>query len=213
MVKAKLFVEGGASGPGSKLLQSQCREGFRKLLEKCGFQGVMPAIIACGSRNNAYRDFCIAHNSNHRNVMALLLVDSEEPVADIEKTWEHLSNRDQWAILKGATDEQVYLMTTSMEAWIICDRQTLMDYYGQEFQVNSLLPQNGLEQRSRQSTLESLNNASKMCKKPYSKGKNSFQLLQRLDPKVLIQYLPSFARMLRELNIQLLPKKANNSNP
>ena len=41
-----IYLEGGGE---SKELHSRCREGFRKLLEKNGFKGNMPRLVACGS--------------------------------------------------------------------------------------------------------------------------------------------------------------------
>ena len=56
-----LYLEGGASGADSKDQQIRCREGFRKLLEKCDYKKRMPRLFACGSRDAAFDDFKIAH--------------------------------------------------------------------------------------------------------------------------------------------------------
>jgi len=61
-------------------------EGFRKLLESTGFKGKMPQLIACGSRDSTYRDFKTEHTRRMADYVAML-VDSEEPVNDPEKTW------------------------------------------------------------------------------------------------------------------------------
>jgi len=37
----------------------------------------------------------------------------------------------------------------------------------------------------------------------YSKGKRSFEILEKLDPAVLKQYLPSFVRVVRILEAKL----------
>lgn len=92
MTDAKLFVEGGGE---SKELQARCREGFKKLLGNGGFTGRLPRIIACGSRNGAYSDFKTEHQAGKTSYVALL-VDSEDPVADGEKPWDHLKVRDNW---------------------------------------------------------------------------------------------------------------------
>ncbi len=42
-----IYLEGGGE---SKELHSRCREGFRKLLEKNGFKGNMPRLVACCDR-------------------------------------------------------------------------------------------------------------------------------------------------------------------
>jgi hypothetical protein len=56
VVSAIIFLEGGGD---SKDLHVRCREGFRKLLEKCGFKGRMPRTVACGGRSAVFDDFCI----------------------------------------------------------------------------------------------------------------------------------------------------------
>src|SRR5256885_2202952 len=101
--EAKVYVEGG--GDHNKQLNIRCREGFRKLLEKCGFERRMPRIVACGGREAAYRDFATAHRSGELNYSALF-IDSEDAVANAEQPWEHLKQRDGWDRPDGATDEQ-----------------------------------------------------------------------------------------------------------
>jgi len=53
-----------------------------------------------------------------------MLVVSEDPIADEEEPWQHLrqSPDDNWDPPTGATDNQVLLMTTCMETWIVADR-------------------------------------------------------------------------------------------
>lgn len=108
---AHLYIEGGAS----KEDQIRCREGFRKLLEKAGFSGRMPRLSACGGRESAFDDFKTAHASRKVGDYIAMLVDSEEPVENLEQTWAHLKSRDQWDKPAGAVDDQVLFMTTCME--------------------------------------------------------------------------------------------------
>jgi energy-coupling factor transporter ATP-binding protein EcfA2 len=65
-------------GGDTHTLRTACRRGFSEFLEKTGLKGYMPRIVACGSRNNAYGDSCTAIKNNES---AMLLVDSESPVA------------------------------------------------------------------------------------------------------------------------------------
>jgi hypothetical protein len=147
-VKVTLYVEGG--GHQSKELRVRCREGFRKLLENCGFQGQMPATVACGSRQEAFSAFRTAHAQAQRNEIALLLVDSEEPLANINPTWAHLQARDQWQPPPEATDNQVLLMVTCMETWLVTDRQALQLFYGHCLRESALPSLHNLEGRTRQ---------------------------------------------------------------
>ena len=193
----RIYVEGGG-GPGGK---SRCREGFRKLLEKCGFRGRMPKIVACGSRNQAYDNFKIALSGSDKNVM--LLVDSEDPVRDINKTWNHLKRRDNWDRPQEATDDDVLFMTTCMETWIVADRAALRDHFGNGLRDSALPHLQNLESRNRKDVHERLIRATSQCPGPYKKGPKSYEVLGKLDPEKIGEYLPSFVRMRRILNGKL----------
>ena len=196
----KLYIEGGDD---SKLGQSRCREGFRKLFERAGFEGRMPRLIASGTRSAAFKNFVSAYKENGRSVA--MLVDSEDPVNDPEKPWEHLKNRpdDNWDKPAGAGDEQVLLMTTCMETWIVADRAALKENYSDKLQANALPPLNDLEKRSRQDVQDALARATSNCSSAYSKGKHSFMMLGTLNPATLKPLLPSFARIVRILKQNL----------
>ncbi len=193
-MKSHLYVEGGGD---SKELKSRCREGFSKLLANAGFDKRMPRLTACGGRASTFDHFKTAHSHSNSNDFVAMLIDSEDPIADIEKTWAHLKQRDNWDKPGGATDGQVLFMTTCMETWIVADRAALRRRYGQKLNKNKLPPLASLEARSRHDVQDKLSQAS-----PYTKGQHSFQVLAQLDPATL-QTLPSFARAVRILNERL----------
>jgi len=197
-VRAHLYIEGGES----KEDQIRCREGFRKLLEKVGFLGKMPRLSACGGRGAAFDDFKTAHVTCRAGNYVAMLVDSEKPVDDIEKTWDHLKIRDGWEKPSGALDEQVLLMTTCMETWIVADRVSLREHYGHKLQESALPPLNNLESRNRHQVHDRLAHATRLCSKAYAKGKRSFEVLGVLNPSALSP-LPSFARVVRILTNKL----------
>lgn len=193
MVVMKLFVEGGGD---AKTLRTACREGFTEFLKKAGLLGYMPRVVPCGSRQNAYDDYCIALRNGE---IAMLLVDSEDSVApallkvDNEdkvtsaQPWEHLKNRigDKWAKPNHANDTHCHLMVQCMEAWFLTDRQTLQTFFGQGFNVNALPPlANPIEGVAKTTIYQSLAEATKNCKTktPYGKGEHSFKLLALIDP-------------------------------
>jgi Domain of unknown function (DUF4276) len=190
-VSATIYVEGGGD---SKDLHIRCREGFKKLLANCGFAGRQPALVACGSRGATFGDFKIAHGSNDAGNFVAMLIDSEDPIADVDKTWSHLKKRDNWTRPKGADDEQVLLMTTCMETWIVADRASLTQYFGAKLQQSALPPLTKLESRDRHDVQDCLAQATRQCSNAYAKGKRSFAVLGYLDPAALEKHLPSFAR-------------------
>lgn len=179
----KLFVEGGGE---SKAVRTACRAGFSEFIGKAGIAN-KPRIFACGSRQSAYGDFCTAIAAGEE---ALLLVDSEAPVASACQKgdvtpwtpWEHLKKRqgDQWTMPENAEEDDCHLMVQCMEAWLLADRKTLQEFFGQGFNIKAL-PAEGrsIESVDKEQLYRSLANATKSCKTkaPYGKGEHSFKLL------------------------------------
>lgn len=201
-MKAHLYVEGGGDSKENKI---RCREGVRKLIEKMGFSATerMPRLSACGGRGAAFDDFMTANAARKSGDYIAMLLDSEDPIVALEKTWSHLKVRDNWDKPDGAADDQVLFMTTSMETWIVADRGALKEHYGDKLRENALPPLDELESRPRHEVHDKLVKASRDCSNAYCKGKRSFEVLAQLDPSVLKQYLPSFVRVDRILKQKL----------
>ncbi len=197
-MSAYIYIEGGGD---SKDLHVRCRQGFRLLLEQCGFSGRMPRLVACGGRSAVFSDFKTAHENNRAEYVAML-IDSEEPVVDPEMTWVHLKNRDNWEKPIGAGDEQVLFMITCMETWIIADRETLRRHYGSSLQESALPSSYDLEQCNRKDVQQGLEQATRNCSNYYKKGKRSFEILAILDPEKL-DILKAFQRAKRILDEKL----------
>lgn len=197
-MNAHLYIEGA----DSKEDQIRCRQGFRKLLEKAGFTGRMPRLTASGSRNSAFGDFKTAL-ANAEGRFVAMLIDSEDPVAEIEKTWAHLKSRDNWDKPSDAADDQVLFMSTCMESWIVADRETLRQHYGHKLKENSLPRTSNLESQSRTDVHDKLVLATRECSNAYKKGRRSFVVVGGLNPAALLPLLPSFARVNRILDQKL----------
>lgn len=200
---ATIYIEGGAAGPHSKALNAECREAFSKLLQKCGFRGRMPALVACEGRANAFRDFARKVRGSQDGQFVGLWVDSEEPVADVEAPWAHLDVRDGWQSPVRADEEQVLLMTTCMETLLVADRAALRRHYGGRLREAALPPLHALEARDRKDVLDRLQRATEDCSNAYKKGERSFRVLAEVDPVTLSEQLPSFARTQRILDEKL----------
>jgi hypothetical protein len=202
-VRATIYLEGGASGPDSKELQIRCREGFRKLLEKCGYKRPrLPHLVASGSRDAAFDDFKIAFATKPAGDYVALWIDSEDPLADLEATWEHLRRRDHWTQPAGATDDQVLFMTTCMETLIIADHAALIDHYGAKLQHSALPPLIDLENRGRHD-VQDWRMPLVTARTRMPRGKRSFEILAKLTPAILGVHLPSSVRTRRILDRQL----------
>jgi len=199
-VSSTIYLEGGGDSHEGRI---RCQKGFRKLLERCGYAGRMPKLVACGGRGAAFDDFKIALANARKGDFVALWIDSEDPMVDVEATWEHLKARDGWDRPKDATNEQVLLMTTCMETLIVADRATLTDHYGADLQESGLPSLHDLEGRPRDAIQKALIQATRNCSNAYTKGKRSFEVLAELDPATLIKYLASFARIRRILDTSL----------
>lgn len=186
-------MEGGGD---SSEEHSRCREGFRKLLEKAGFIGRMPRIVAGGGRSATFDKFKTALQDSGKT--AILLVDSEAPVT--QTPWAHLQARDGWERPAAAVDDQAQLMVTCMETWVMADRAALRKFFGNALNEGALLPLKGLEQRDRRQVQEALERATG---RQYQKGKRSFRILASLSPVTLGQHLPYFRRLIETLNTHL----------
>ena len=201
----RIYVEGGGD---SKELRARCREGFRKLCEKAGFTGHMPAFVAAGPRGQAYDSFKTAIAQADENHHPLLLVDSEEPVAgedaspDSPAAWAHVQGRDGWDRLAGTANDQAQLMVTCIETWMMADRATLRAFFGAPLGEHVLLPRDSFESRTRHEVQQALELATRECgpRRMYRKGRRSFQLLTQLNPAVLDSQLPHFRRFVDTLH-------------
>jgi hypothetical protein len=203
--KVRLYAEGGGDG---KDLKIRCQQGFHKLFQRAKELSRTPEIVACGGRQQAYDRFLTAH-ANRGNDYIGLLIDSEDPVEDLNKPWQHLSTRagDSMPRPNDVADDQALLIQTCIETWMVADRASLRSHYRPDcFRENALLPLEGIETRDRHSIQASLVSATKACKNSYEKNKRSFELLGNLDPEFLKENLSDFARVHRILQRKLKAK-------
>lgn len=199
-MRRAIYIEGGGD---SKDLHIQCRKAFRQILENCGFKGRMPRLVACGSRNSAYKDFRSAVTYSDSDDYIAILVDSEDPVDDIHKPWQHLNKRDGWEQPDGTKDSQAFLMITCMETWIAAERDALRMHYKNGFNENRLPSLDKIEMQPRHKVQKALEDATRNCKNKYSKGRRSFEILEKLSVDVLTENLLGFKRFRDVLEKEL----------
>lgn len=156
----------------------------------------MPRVVACGSRQRAYDQFCAAIDEAETDSFIVLLVDSETAVAASDSPWEHLKKRDNWPQPSAAADNSAQLMVQCMEAWFVADRQSLGAYFGKDFKAAALPVRDDVETIAKRDLEQTLRQATTTCSKgPYRKGRHSFELLGCLDPSKVMQSSP-YARQL-----------------
>lgn len=199
---ALIFLEGGAEKDRRQRIR--CQQAFHDLLDRMGFSGRKPTLVACGSRNNAYQKFVAEMSKPEPGAdWFAMWIDSEDPIAEKEETWKHLKTRDEWDRPQGADDEQVLFMTTCMETWIVADHETLQKHYdGQELVKNRLPRSSNLENVPREKVYQGLKGATERTRNPFEKGKPAFELFGKLNPEAL-SILPSFTRAKRILKEKL----------
>lgn len=204
MGQVKIYIEGGGD---QKKLKTACRKAFSKFFEKVGFKGHMPKLIACGSRQNAFDDFCTAVNFSKDGDIAFLLVDAESSVnaEHKDKPWSHLKQRDDWDKPKNASEGQAHLMVEVMESWFLADKETLIKFFGQKFNTNALPKQTKIEEISKNDIFNGLKSATSATQKgKYGKGLHSFSILENIDPQKILDASPWAERLRKELARELL---------
>ena len=118
----------------------------------------------------------------------MLLVDSETPVS--AAPWRHLNTRegDNWQRPSNADDNQAHLMVQVMKSWFLADHQALSTYYGKGLVRNSLPRQKDIERIDKQKVFDVLSHASRPTQKgSYHKTKHGFDLLELIDPELVIR--------------------------
>jgi len=197
-VKVTIYIEGGGD---SKDLKIRCRQGFHKLVEQAGFPERRLRFIPCGGRDTAFESFKTALKAREPTDFPVLLVDSEDPIAENTTSWNHLRTRDNWVRPQHVSDDQAQLMVTCMETWIMADRVALRNVFGAELQESALLPEANLEQYDRHRVQDALERATHNCgkNKAYKKGKRSFRVLEAVNPNTLKQRLSHFKRFIETL--------------
>ena len=197
-MKVRVYVEGG--GDESKS-ESKCREGFRTFFDKTGLTGRMPRIVACGGRQQTYKRFRTALANAAPDKFIVLLVDSEDPVAEGAGPWAHLKNRDNWDRPAGAEDDNAHLMAQCMEAWFFADKDSLAKYFGAGFNRNALSGRPDIENIPKADLERNLKAATRQCKPKgeYRKGRHSFAVLAALDPAKVTAAAPHAKRLVNTL--------------
>ena len=195
MVTAALYIEGGGEG---KELRVRFREGWRKFFDSAGVGG-RTKIVRGGGRRQTFDRFAAAVSDASPRTVSFLLVDSEDPVAPGHSVWRHLRARDGWTRPAGAGDDQAFLMVQVMETWFLADRDVLRKYFGKGFRGNALGKWPNLEDVPKPRVFEALGRATASCRKSYSKGRVSFELLAQVDPARVEAACPHAKAFLNEL--------------
>lgn len=198
MVAVRIYVEGGGVSRGD---QAPLRRGFQKLFEQLLGGAPKPTVIACGGRDQAFDEFMKGARA-HRDAFCILLVDSEERVSEGSTAWDHLERRDKWKKPPDAEEENVHLMVTCTEAWLLADRAALKAYYGPDFKDSALPAERNVERIAKLDLARALETATHYVK---TKGKgryykaHAFDIIALVDPAKVRAASPWAARFFDTL--------------
>lgn len=196
-MKVVVHIEGGGD---NKTQQAELRKAFAALFERAGLRGRMPSIDCSGSRNNACRDFLNGRGVSGRH--ALLLVDSEGSVASGSSAVSHLRRRDQWQ-LDAAHEPDVHLMVQLMESWFLADKSVLQSVFGSGFNATKLPGMaTDIEPTPKRDVIDGIDAATRNSKRgKYRKGRDSHEVLSRLDTEKVAAASPHANRFFERLRV------------
>ena len=174
-----IYMEGGGESNATKAALRQGMDTFLQPLKEAARNKALPwKLVCCGPRNEAFKHFIDAVDSN-ADVVNVLLVDAEGPVNQSAR--DHLQDRDGWD-LKFIEEHTVHLMVQTMEAWIVADSEALKGYYGQDFKANKLPKATNLETVPKPTVEHSLGEATKDTQKGrYHKIRHASDLLKLIE--------------------------------
>lgn len=193
--KIVIYLEGG----GSKEMRGQLRLAMRRFL-RGAFAGSRASvrIEVCGPRSEAFKQFRAARSAG--KAARFLLIDSEGPVDwDQDTAVRFLARQDKWD-LGFAEDDRVHLMVQFMETWIVADPNALAGYFGRGFREKSLPSATDLESVSKSVVFRALAAATAQTGKAnYRKGRDSAELIRRVDPVLARARCRGCERLFRAL--------------
>lgn len=186
--KVAIYIEGGGD---TRALQTPLKRGFKKLFEKAVVNIHELDVIPCGGRDRAYKDFRIAFEQGRYEV-AMLLIDSEGPVATGQRAWQYFSSGVRpddvgFTPPTGSTNDNAHLMVQMMEAWFITDVAAFRTLYRHGLQEKSFSNSMNLEQIPKHQLIPALENATRQTSKGQFKKSHGAELIAELNVAQLRQ--------------------------
>lgn len=188
----RIYIEGGGD---DKATDIAFRNGWTEFFKSAKLAGQMPRVVRGKGRQATWDLFssAVAHAAPDEAV--LLLVDSEDRVKPGGTVAGHLRDREGWKA-PGQAADNLFLMVTSMETWLLADRDALRREFHPNFRPGALKEWPHLENLSRQEALAALE---RCTGGKYRKGKISFQLLAAVNPATVEARCPAAKLLLDRL--------------
>lgn len=207
----RIYIEGGSPGSQNVRFFREAWGKFLKIINEAaknnGFGGI--TIIQGGGRYQAHDSFQNINLSGQYD-LNILLIDSEISGVGLTNLWATMLLPACGSLPKPswATDDNLYFMVPTVEAWIMTDHEALINYYRKDFDKSKLLPSNpNLESKIKTDLDKSLESATRLTKKGiYSHGEGN-KIIEFIQPSKTI-ILPHAERLFTEL-----PKVIAANNP
>ncbi|WP_414657257.1 hypothetical protein ACINK0_02615 [Deinococcus sp. VB343] len=198
----RIYIEGGAPGNNNVRFFRQAWSKFLRSLDTVakenGFGGI--TIIQGGGRYNAHDQFKNGAFTGEYD-LRILLLDSEIPGVPLVNLWNTLLAPacGGYTCPSWATDDNLYLMVPTVEAWLMTDHDALADYYRRNFDRSKLLPSNPfLEGKIKTDLDASLSAASQHTQKGvYSHGEGN-KIIEFIRQDIVTR-LPHAERLFQHL--------------
>ena len=187
MKEIKLYVEGGGRGT-NKNATIKLQQGFdaflRELKDAARDKKISFKVIPSGSTTDTFEEFIFSVENSPQS-FNLLLVDSDEAIADGETARDFLQRKYKKWKLQKIEVEQCHLMVQVMESWFIADVEALKDFYGQNFRESAIPKhQNNVETIEKATVENSLKKATAKTKKgEYQKIGHGAKILEKINPR------------------------------
>jgi len=183
----KLYVEGGGKG-SHKRATIKLQQGFdaflRELKDAARDKKISFKVIPSGSTTDTFEEFIFSVENSPQS-FNLLLVDSDEAIADGETARDFLQRKYKKWKLQKIEVEQCHLMVQVMESWFIADVEALKDFYGQNFRESAIPKhQKNVEAIEKATVENSLKKATaKTQKGEYQKIGHGAKILEKINPR------------------------------
>lgn len=163
-------------------LSAQCRKAFTYLLDSYGLLH-KPRIVWGGGRNQAYDKFKTLVETGKK---AILLVDSEAPIPPGTTPWNYFKSSAgnlKWLEPSLENDDDCHFMVQCMENWILSSDPPICVGAKNIPLKTTSAERNSPENISKDHALALLDKAFKEAgKREYKKGRDSFPLLEKVNP-------------------------------
>lgn len=202
----KLYVEGGGKGSHKRAtikLQQGFDSFFSELKEAARAKKISFKIIPAGNTQSTYDDF-IFSVKNSAQSFDMLLVDSDEAVAESESARAFLQRKYKKWQLKNIKDEQCHLMVQIMESWFLADVDAVKTFYGKEFKETAIPKNDNVETIAKDAVEKSLNAATaKTQKAEYHKIEHGAKILEIINPQKVRKAAPHCEKLFRVIKEEI----------